>query len=177
MNDPWNANTNKIIPWPVDNYQEINLREELSLIFYGGDQISAKAHPVLYRRLDRNQRCNCVEQGQARTDCPACKGEGFRFTEQIYYSMKRTIYGSGDMTADVGIVNIREVVYYFEYHVVPKKGDCIFEINAENKAIPTPPFVRERRYNVESAEEFRDIDGRIVFWQCWTEAQQLGETP
>jgi hypothetical protein len=177
MRDPWaNENTQKIVPWPVD-YDEINLREEMSLLFYGGDGYTPKAHPVIYRRLDRTQACHCVENGSAKTDCKACKGEGYKWNEQIYYTRKRTVYGSGDITADVGIINIREVIYYFEHYVQPKWGDAIFEITYEDNKIPPPPFNRLKRYNIEAAEEFRDLNGRVEYWSCWTELQKIGAKP
>ena len=176
MDDPWRISTSKIVPWPTD-YTEINLKDELAILFYGGDEWSAKAHPIIYRRFDRTQQCSCVEDGRARTDCPICDGDGFMYTEQIYMTRKRTIYGSGDVTAEMAIVNVREILYYFEAHVLPKHGDVIFEIDAPDNRIPRPPHTRLRRYNIESAEDFRDINAERTFWTCWCEEQIIGQAP
>lgn len=183
------AGTNTVPPWPfaVTRHEaEIDLRSEMSIMLHGNGYFPRRGHWVLLRRMDSRQRCFCWNErptgdenfnddkrkyNEPQLRCPACKGEGWVYDEELYLTRRRLVspeigLAASESMTDVGWMNINYIVFYFEYSVIPKKGDKIIEIVLDDEGKPVYPIVHQEMYRIALAEPFRDQLGRVEFWRA-----------
>lgn len=158
---------------------EIDLRQELQSMYYGSGQEVPKSHPLLFRRArkDSNGRiipCDCVDSLTHEPDidisCPICMGLGYFWDEEWIDARRREVrpsqtgYVGRDIHTEAGIVNIKAVIYYFEYSVEPTTYDRIVEVKLDTEGEIVQPVTRTRIYKPDSILNMRSDYGRTEFF-------------
>lgn len=164
---------------------EIDLRNELKLILDGSASSPQRGHWILLRRMDRTQKCSCWNEvaigddqylddnrkyNEPKEDCTICDGSGYVYQNELHITRRRIIspvigLAAQEQHTPFGIINISYVVYYFKYHVAPKKEDKIIEITNDDEGKPVRPFNYEEIYNISVSEPLRDLNGRVEYWR------------
>jgi len=151
--------------------KELDLRKEISNLFYGASDEIAKGTVGLLRimRKDENQeliQCACRNKITNEPDrdsfCPYCYGFGYLWDEYkiIYYRN------------DDSLKNKEQVVFYFEYGTDITAEDFIVEIKLNKDGEPLLPVQRTKIYDIISSDTFNADYGRVEFWQITAERRR-----
>ncbi len=175
---------------PIPKSGEIILRDEIAKLLDGDDSSPQRGHWVLLRRMEKAQRCTCWNRVGAGSDkysiddrkydeadenCTICNGNGYIYDDELHIVRRRLVappigLAGQEQQSPIGIMNIPYVVYYFKYYVNPAKEDKIIEIENDRDGEPVRDssgnYTKTEFYTISTAEPFRDINGRIVYWRA-----------
>ena len=172
---------------------ELNLRQEFKELIDGTGCDPQRGHWVLLRRMNTQQRCSCWnEQGEGDLqikidkrkydepdkDCDICGGSGWLYAEELHKVRRRITTpppGQGGLLdqTEFAIMNVPYIIYYFKNYVNPTEKDRIVEIDNDEDGSPIKPYVKRSIYNITLAEPFRDLNGRIEYWRCAVNKEEL----
>lgn len=151
----------------VTQNEGIDLRTEMNWILYGKNTYptrSPKGHWVIYRRFDRTQKSQYYSE---RTK-EGVGGPAYIFADELV----RTRRVPTDRTGlpieplKIGGVLTDKYIYYFEYTVIPKVGDQIYEIQWNNHSL-TPKLgniIYDSRYIIKRIHDYRLENGNIQYY-------------
>ena len=153
------------------NRKELDLRVELHRLLYGAADEVAKGKVGLLRRMRKDsngelERCPCrtrlTEEPSRDFFCRYCHGHGYFWDEY------KIVYYRNDDSFSKREGNIQEFEsdhFFFEYNVDIDPTDFIVEVSLDKEGRPLQPVVREKVFNIMSADTFRADTGRVEFWQ------------
>lgn len=171
---------------------EVDLRDELADLLRGEFGGLPHGQTFILRRARRGEdslplKCSCVDPYTGTPDldtpCPYCLGEGVLFDEETFigYSVKQVFRGqqrtglatveSSEAKLPPGVINQLGAIIYTEYFVVPTTDDVIVEIKLDLEGLPVTPIVREAKYKIVAALDFRSDNGRVEFWKLFCSAK------
>ncbi len=174
---------------PIPESGEIELRKEMRKILDGDDSSPQRGHWILLRRMETAQRCTCWNEtgegsekyalddrkyDEPNENCTICNGNGWIYDDELHLVRRRLVappigLAGQEQGSPVGIMNVPYMVYYFKYYANPTKKDKIVEIENDSDGKPVRGsdgnYTEMEIHNISTAEPFRDIRGRIVFWR------------
>lgn len=165
----------------------MDLRKEIH------DIIEETGHYVLLQRTSRKLRCICWDEKHQEssikkyiersgnfnskyTACPKCLGEGWISRIERVKTRRQTNSNiislpGKKQQAPYGQVSIDTRLFFFEHDVNPKKGDYIMEVGWD-KNKPTHLI---QMYEISYADDMREQNGRIEFWQTFTKEDTVNK--
>lgn len=158
---------NKSIYGGVINQGEgIDLRQEMRWILYGKNTFPArnpKGHWIVYRRYDLSKKSSYYSE---RTH-EGVGGPTYEYADELLRTRRIPVNKRNDslQALKVGLDISDAYNYYFEYTVVPKMGDHIFEINWNDHAkTPTLAVPLIDRYLIKKVHPYRLDNGNIQYY-------------
>lgn len=156
------------------NADGIDLRIEMNRILYGGQGRKPLGHWIVLRRYDlKNTSDTYIEHTKEGVGGPA-----YEYTDEILRSRRSSIRASREQLAELksGVIIEDMLLYYFEYHVHPKIGDDIFELewndhSIKPSSIPDTRFIE--RYKIEKVLPHRLENGNIQYYSALCEFNQV----
>ena len=161
---------------------EIDLRDELSNMFFGSQQEIPKAHNAILRRMRRDSNdqlvpCECrdsiIKEGDIDHKCPFCLGEHFLWDEEwvstrrVFLRPSDTQFVGRDQYLDPGLANVQAVVYFFEYSVEPTRFDRVVEMKLNTDGTLYTPYKRLRIYKPENVIAHLSNNGRTEYYSVY----------
>lgn len=159
--------------------QEIDLRQELGHILYGGDGLLPHGKKVLLRvfRLDADDnkiKCTCYDEisTEGSPECNFCSGEG-AFWDEEWVTCYSTYVGADgglanrDKGLKPGVINVTHKVFYFDHDVVVRYCDKIVEVKLDKDGKPVVPYKRDAIYKPQTIKENRSDYGRLEFTEVY----------
>jgi hypothetical protein len=145
----------------------IDLRVEMNWILYGRNTFpirKPKGHWIVYRRFDRTQKSQYYSE---RTK-EGVGGPAYVYTDSLLRT-RRVPTDKAGLPIDglkLGGDITDKYLYYFEYTVVPKVGDQIYEIQWADHAItPTLGNINYTdRYVIKRVHDYRLEDGNVQYY-------------
>jgi hypothetical protein len=160
----------------------IDLRQEMEDIFYGTSTEVPQSHWVILRQVDLSSRSDNFEGGQ--WDEPV-GGPIWDYTDIAVLTRHNSVTSGSlarflEQEEQMGIVHIDYRIYYFEYNVVPKKEDWIFEISWDDHTVEPIPgnLVIDDyidRFNINDVVPLRGDHGRVEFYACLCKRDRVHE--
>lgn len=157
-------NTN-VYPGLVTQGEGIDLRQEMNWLLYGNSGRKPKGHWIVYRRFDRTKKSEFYSD---RTH-EGVGGPAYQYTDEFLRTRRVPLDRRGvpidPLKAGVDIGD--KYVYYFEYTVVPKRGDQIFEIDwSDHLVSPTniSSLTFTDRYTIMRTHGYRLEGGNIQYY-------------
>lgn len=153
----------------------INLRDELNVILHGDSNHIALGHWIVYRRYDRNTPSvyysNRTHEGIG--------GPAYTYTDTLLKTRRVPINKKGMAIEDlkVGVDIDTKYVYYFEYTVVPKVGDHIFEIewpDHNSRPVINSSLVYTDKNLIKRVHDYRLEFGNIQYYIVSCEFDEVG---
>jgi hypothetical protein len=143
---------------------EIDLRQEMHTILYGDATHKKLGHWVVYRRFDRS---NPSEAYSNRTH-EGIGAPAYEYTDTILRTRRVPTDRKGlpEDALKVGIDLTDKYIYYFEYTLVPKVGDYIFEIEwPDHNLTPTLSGLKyTEKYNIRRTHDYRMEQGNVQYY-------------
>jgi hypothetical protein len=149
----------------LSSAEGIDLRIEMHRILYGYVATRPKGHWITYRRYDPTTKSAYYnEQTKEGVGGPA-----YAYIDQFIRTRKVPISKRSDQLMQIkpGLDIGDEYVYYFEYSVVPKIGDDIFEVDLVDHTITNPKVCTYNlleRYKIKRVHPYRLESARIEYW-------------
>jgi hypothetical protein len=143
---------------------EIDLRHEMHVMLHGDFTHKKLGHWVVYRRFNRSQ----TSANYSKRTHEGIGGPGYEYTDTLYRTRRVPVDRRGlpEDALKVGIDLTDKYVYYFEYTVVPKVGDYIFEIEwADHNITPTLTGLKyTEKYNIKRTHDYRLEYGNVQYY-------------
>jgi hypothetical protein len=143
---------------------EIDLRQEMHVILHGDQTHIKKGHWVVYRRFNRD----VPSTNYSNRTHEGIGGPAYEYTDYLYRTRRVPVDRRGlpEDALKVGIDLTDRYIYYFEYTVVPKIGDYIFEIEwADHNLTPTLTGLKyTEKYNIRRTHDYRLEFGNIQYY-------------
>lgn len=135
----------------------IDLRHELNLL--NGE---FGIH-VLYIRNNKFVRCSCFNDLEKTGDpsCKLCFGSGYFASVQKFHAIESatSAYSTNNkiQVQPIGAIDRKDVVFYFDYTVLPKERDFILKVTWKDGR----PIDVVKVLEVSSVYEMRGTNGRV----------------
>ena len=173
-----------------DVTSEVDLRAEIREILRGDVNCLPHGRKYILRRFERDEdenriHCPCVKEfrGAGDPNCSHCKGEWFKFTEEIitaYISFKYSPVGDGggsvkegDM-ASPGIFFFNKGFLYCEHFVKPQDGDKVYMVATEEPSGEVIlPVKRTKKWKMTSTFFPMSDFGRVEYYACFLEEETV----
>jgi hypothetical protein len=135
-------------------------------------------HDIVYIERDLRFRCTCYSERSgesANPNCPKCFGTSYHVNikkarvRRTIASVPETLIGLNKLMEEGNAVP-KAYTYYFEYHVHPKEGDLILEVDWINGL---PKRIKEKHF-ISVAEPKFGESGRIEFYQVYCRYRPKG---
>ena len=166
---------------------EIDLREEIKMILHGSPECLPHGRVWVLRRLERDAdgnplHCICYdkETGDGNANCTYCKGEYFKFSEELivgYLAQSTATVGELGILSELnvfksGIFDYQKPNFYCEHFVKPIEGDKIYQvaIDERNGEIQVP-VVRQKKFKVVAVYDHMADFGRVEFYKSSLELE------
>lgn len=149
----------------------IDLRIELQRILYGGFGQVPKGHWVVLRQYDRS---NPSDSYNKRTH-EGVGGPAYQYTDTILRTRRvPTGKRSDDLSAIKAGMNLLDMfTYYFEYHINPRVGDDIFELELNDHTnMPTNPTFSQK-WHIKRVHPYRLEQGNVQYWMAVAEYDEI----
>lgn len=169
-------------PSPVN----IDLRDEMHAILFGGVDIPPQGHNMVLRELT-DQFCSCwngVETGSIQPKCAYCQGEGYLWRERqivayLTYGVapvyKPAFQASGDYPqTSWGFDDNERAIGFCEYTTFPnyerytikteKKFDKLYDLKVGPSGSLIFPNIRTAKWKVLDVLPYRGDNGRIEYF-------------
>lgn len=152
---------------PSNSAWDINMREELNKILYGGDGNTARGHWVIYRRFDHNVYSPFWDPVKGT----AVGGPKYEWkdtllrTRRFLWDMSQETNRGLEAELRSGYMQPGDFLYYFEYDIEPQEGDCLMEIEEHwSPGIPAGPFNVLEKMDFKRVEPMFGDEGRIEYY-------------
>jgi len=160
---------------------EIVLRDEFHRFIFGDADNPPRGNWIILRRANTTQLCSCINPQtlEKSAGCTKCSKEGYVFYDEIfktYYSqtmVRQFDPRSQEVLADISILNPDIRKYYFEYTVRPSDKDLIVVLRHDDEGNLVRPIIKESIYDITRVVDPRDINGRIAYYECHTEKEEI----
>jgi hypothetical protein len=143
---------------------EIDLRHEMHVILHGDLTHKKLGHWVVYRRYDRTKPSKYYSN---RTH-EGIGGPAYEYTDTLLRTRRVPTDRKGlpEDALKVGVDLTDKYIYYFEYTVVPKVGDHIFEIAwPDHNLTPTLNNLNyTEKYSIKRIHDYRLEYGNVQYY-------------
>jgi len=154
----------------------IDLRVEMHWLLYGKNSAPTtkpKGHWVIYRRFNRTQKSQFYSE---RTK-EGVGGPAYVYTDELLRTRRVPTDKAGIPLDPVqlGSEITERYLYYFEYTIVPKVGDNIFEIEWSDHSL-TPVLgniVYKDKYSIKRVHDYRLENGNIQYFITSTQYDEV----
>lgn len=165
---------------------DMDLRKEFAEI------LDESGHYILLQRTSRKLRCVCWDEKLQESsikkykeymrlldtphkECPKCLGSGWvsrieRVRTRRQLASDIISMTSRIQTLDIGKQTFDNLLFFFEHNIQPKEGDYIFEVGWDG----IKPTHLIKSYSIQVANDLRQHEGRIEFWQAVTKEDNIG---
>lgn len=149
----------------LSSAEGIDLRIELHRMLYGHVKAKPKGHWVAYRCYDPTTKSvyynECTKEGVG--------GPAYAYSDRYVRTRQLPVSKRSDQLMEIkpGIDIEDSYVYYFEYNVIPKIGDDIFELSLDDHSITSPiacAYTFTERYKIKRVHPYRLEGARIEYW-------------
>jgi len=146
----------------------IDLRVEISEIFYGNASMPGMAFEVIVRHADKTQRCACWDhlKNEADQDCSRCSGSGWLTYDKIYRTVKRKYVGKEELD-EPGKFEIDSTLFFFEHSVNITEEDSIIEVVTDDLGKIVNPVKYIKKHSVKDVEPLKGNFGRVEYIQIF----------
>lgn len=158
----------------LGNSEGIDLRIEMNRILYGGVGRRPKGHWIVLRQYDRTSRS---EYYNTRTH-EGVGGPAFTYTDSVLRTRRVPVSRRSEKIEDlkVGGNVLDGYVYYLEYHINPRIGDDIFELElADHTNYPgsASTLTLQEKFRVKRVHPWRLDNGNIIYWMALSEFEDI----
>jgi hypothetical protein len=174
--------------------QVLNLRDELTALFYGDESNPGIAQTVLIRRL-LDQHCACwyASNGSPNSACQYCQGEGFLFVETLNNVYIARNFGSvlnpasvinrQEFLAQYGLTDENRALCIAEHDCFPNyerylkpehpSYDKLYELKVDDDGVLVQPVVRTAKWKMRSVTPHRGDGSQVTYFEVGLEKENL----